>query len=80
MQQQVDRISHRLSKIVFVNERFRPWFPFFNNYFWKPTLVDVRFILLVKDERITNASLIESETLRARVVHMGMDNMVIPSP
>jgi hypothetical protein len=47
----------------------------------EPTSVDVRVILLVENDKIDEYihPCIELETLRARVVCMGMDNMVILS-
>ena len=48
----------------------------------EPTLVDVRVILLVKDNKMDEYihPHTELETLRAWVVYMGMDNTVILFP
>ena len=50
--------------------------------FGELALVDVRVILLVEDDRIDEYihPHTELETLRARMVYMGMYNMVILSP
>jgi hypothetical protein len=48
--------------------------------FWEPMSVDVRVILLVEDNMTMYIRpYIELKTLRARVVCMGMDNVVILS-
>jgi hypothetical protein len=54
---------------------------YFEN-FGEPTLVDVRVILLVEDDKMDGYihPHIELETLKARMVYMGMDNMVILFP
>jgi hypothetical protein len=64
------------------DEPFGSRFLFFFLNFGKPTLVDVRVILLVEDDKMDEYihPHIELETLRARMVYMGMDNMVIPFP
>ncbi len=48
----------------------------------EPTLVNVRVILLVEDNKMDEYihPHTELETLRARVVYMGMDNTVILFP
>ena len=48
----------------------------------EPTLVDARIILLVKDDKMDEYihPHIELETLRAQMVYMGMDSMVILFP
>ena len=56
------------------------FFFFFN--FGEPTLVDVKVILLVEDDKMDEYihPHIKLKTLRAWMVYMGMDNMVILSP
>jgi hypothetical protein len=48
----------------------------------EPSLVDVRVILLVEDDKMDEYIHLhtELETLRARIVYMGMDNTVIIFP
>ena len=55
---------------------------FFFLIFGEPTLVDVKVILLVEDNKMDEYihPYTELETLKARMVYMGMDNMVILSP
>jgi hypothetical protein len=82
MHQQVDGLSHRNTKIW---QAFRLTVPIFEKKKKKlgePTLVDVRVILFVEDDKMDEYihPHTELETLRAQMVYMVMDNMVILSP
>jgi hypothetical protein len=68
------------SHIIKIRRAFRLSVPFFWKFFKEPTSVDVRVVFLVEDDKtIYICPYIELETLKARVVCMGMDNVVILS-
>ena len=81
MHQQVDGLSHRTTKF---DKPFGSRFLFLKKKkkLGEPTLVDVRVILLIEDDKMDEYihPHTELETLRAQMVYMGMDNMVILSP
>ena len=70
MHQQVDGLSHRVTKILTSLSAHGSYF----ENLGEPTLDDVRVILLVEDDKMEACIYphIELETFRARMVYMGM--------
>ena len=63
-----------------IRQAIRRSVPFFFNFLREPVSVDVRVILLVEDDKTMYiCPYMELKTLRALVVCMGMDNVVILS-
>ena len=73
MLQQVNGLSHRVTKILTSPSAHGSYF-FFFLIFGEPTLVDVKVILLVEDNKMDEYihPYTELETLKARMVYMGM--------
>ena len=70
MHQQADGLSHQVTKIFYEHLAHGSYF----ENFGEPTLVDVRFILLVEDDKMEECIYprIELETPSSRMVYMGI--------